>query len=204
MPSALSPEELTIRDENRLEHVISKWQTTIVNEALKVVCEDQDLDRVTWVRGWTDTTEDGKMTPDWAVVVTPSQSDDQFDNASILPGESKVTHISFRQDLLHSTTVRDSDDPPDEVEDTPEIPAMKLYIAQACYYGRFHNSRYSYIITNRELVVIRAGPGCERTPRKPHTRRSGPQSPPLAFGLDTEMSSPPLPPLAREIKLTRP
>jgi hypothetical protein len=124
-------------------HVLAKWNQEVVQEALLQSSDDLGLGRVFMERGWAALPLKDKLKPDWAGMQAPG-------SWNILPGESKY-HSTFKSSVIEKNCPRGRVKPSHTGETW--LQALK----QIFTYCVRSFSRYGYIITDRELCVVRVG-----------------------------------------------
>ncbi|KAL8745419.1 MAG: hypothetical protein Q9190_002445 [Brigantiaea leucoxantha] len=146
-----------IYDENSLEALLIKWNWSVVSEALfKAQMSNRDFEpKMFMVRGGQATypesvsqhTDKKRLSfrPDWAGIQRHVTSKDQSDN--ILPGETKLSSKWGGHQI--------------QLGDTKEVSVIENWfkpIIQIFTYCIQANARYGYLITDKELVVVRVRP----------------------------------------------
>lgn len=153
-----------IHDERSLESLLTKWNHSVVSEALSKTQEylyTNHSNTIYMARGGQSHIPQlvkEKRFPDWAGIQPAlSQADVQGTKKSsinILPGDTKVSRKWLSDDIVDGALDADY------TRDNWQRPLKQVYT-----YCVRANARYGYIITDKELVVIRIGPSTqEKTP----------------------------------------
>lgn len=198
-PAPLLPVHLDVKNERGLDFVVTRWQNIVVNAALDIICCELGLENVAWTVGWKTTKSDRDiLSPDWAAVTPAFLRDD------LLPGDSKITNIPFYHQYVQLNHPMELDSHQIAIE-TKQRPAeyMKACLSQSTFYASCWKSRYSYIITNMELILIRIRRGLPPTPRVRASRQTNPvlpSSPPIQAGVS--LGPMPRPPNLRSLPTT--
>jgi len=147
-----------IHDERSLESLLTKWNHSVVSEALSKAQEHLYTNHsnmtIYMARGgqsYIPQLAKEKRFPDWAGIQPGlSQADIQgtkISSINILPGDTKVSKKWLSDDIVDGAL--DTDFTPDNWQ--RPLKQVYTYCVRA-------NARYGYIITDKELVVIRIGP----------------------------------------------
>ena len=150
-----------IYDERSLESLLTKWNHSVVSEALSKAQEHLYANRsnmtIYMARGGQSHISQlvkEKRFPDWAGIQPAlSQADVRGIETSpinILPGDTKVSKKWLSDDIVDGAL--DTDYTPDNWQ--RPLKQVYTYCVRA-------NARYGYIITDKELVVIRLGPSTQ-------------------------------------------
>jgi len=154
-----------IYDERSLESLLTKWNHSVVSEALSKAQEqlytnhsNMTIYMATGGQSRIPELVKEKRFPDWAGIQPAlSQADVQgtkISSINILPGDTKVSKKWLSDDIVDGAL--DTDYTPDNWQ--RPLKQVYTYCVRA-------NARYGYIITDKELVVIRIGPSTqEETP----------------------------------------
>ena len=141
-----------IHDENSLEILIAKWNQSMITDALSSaqIYLDHRLNhgRIYMVRGGqTDyLAPDTRLRPDWGGVKWYSGNTGKPRN--ILPGDTKLSYKWSSADIK-----------PGPTKIHPKSADWLRPLTQVFSYCVRSNSRYGYLITDKELVVVRIRPG---------------------------------------------
>ena len=168
-----------IHDEQSLESLLTKWNHSVVSEALSKAQEclytNHSNMTIYMARGGQShipQSGKGKCFPDWAgIQPAVSQADVQatkISSVNILPGDTKVSKKWFSNDIVNGPLDTDY------TSDNWQRPLKQVYT-----YCVRANARYGYIITDKELVVIRIGPSTQEkspTSTQPSTQEDSPTS----------------------------
>jgi hypothetical protein len=122
-------------------HILAKWNQEVVQEALLQSSHDLGLGSVFMERGWAALPLKDKLKPDWAGIQAPN-------SWNILPGESKY-HSTFKSSVIEKNCPRG------RVKPSHAGAAWLQALKQIFTYCVRSFSRYGYIITDRELCVVR-------------------------------------------------
>ncbi|KAF2241889.1 hypothetical protein BU26DRAFT_571625 [Trematosphaeria pertusa] len=174
-PCQLQRAECSIYSERCLEHVLSKWHNMVVNNALQHICSKLGVDKISWVPGRHG---DG-VRPDWSGVK------EEEDSTSLVPGETKLQNPKSAKPLPKEWPTEES---------TGEHTDFISFLSQAATYSKMEKSRYAYVITNMELVVMRLSKETSTIPTRPSgtSRRLSAESNQLQGGnMQPPSSSPP-------------
>lgn len=143
-----------IHDENSLECLIVKWNHSMISDALSTAQSYLD-DRLTHGRihmvrgGQADyPASNSKLRPDWGGVQRPTTHISKPKN--VLPGDTKLSN-KWSSGLIKLGQVH---------LDYKKIDWLRP-LTQVFSYCVRSNSRYGYVITDKELVVVRIRPGSE-------------------------------------------
>ncbi|GME38543.1 uncharacterized protein LTHEOB_11345 [Neofusicoccum parvum] len=133
-----------IGSERDLGFVVMSWNVSIVNAALRVVAESltgPNSAHLLWSAG----SAAGILSrfPDWAAILSDSTT---LDRPSLAPGETKMFPTEFPTECANANS--DTGDP------TGKQPARKC-LEQILGYASDFNTRYCWIITPHDLVLIR-------------------------------------------------
>ena len=154
-----------IHDEQSLESLLTKWNHSVVSEALSKAQEylytNHSNMTIYMARGGQShflQLAKEKRFPDWAgIQPAVSRADAQgttISSINILPGDTKVSKKWLSDDIV---------DGPLDTDYTPDN--WQRPLKQVYTYCVRANARYGYIITDKELVVIRIGPSTlEKSP----------------------------------------
>lgn len=138
-PSPIEAAHLLIGNEDCLDFAVVNWNLPIVNTTVRVVTNElEQLDtRLLWSKGAA-AHMDGGLTPDWSAV---ENTDLRFTRPGWVAGDSKMFPKGFPR--------RPEDG------DARLVGKAKECIEQVLNYASRWNTRYAYLITPYELVVIR-------------------------------------------------
>lgn len=165
-----------IHDERSLESLLTRWNHSVVSEALSVAQEylhtkdsKMTIYMATGGQGYIPRSgkeKKEKLFPDWAGTQPAFREADvkgnKISSINILPGDTKVSKKWSSADIVKGPL--DTDYSPD---------AWKRPLKQVYTYCLKANARYGYIITDKELVVIRIGPTTqEKSPTFTSTQES--------------------------------
>ncbi len=146
-----------IHDGNSLEALLIKWNQSVVSDALKMTQSrmgaGQSHDQIYMVRGGQ-ANRLLQFAPDWAGV--PRSDSSPCRPHSILPGDTKVGW----KWSSHKIQTGDTEDI--WLEDDWLEPIKQIYT-----YCHALEARYGYIITEKELVVVRVRPSSPEDMRTP-------------------------------------
>lgn len=144
--SELEPAFHTVLDESSVEFADTKWNVSVVNNAMKAVAEylkgvgsmDPSEGHLLWAKGsFAPTAENRK--PHWGAI---RSNDTDFDRRSLVAGETKMHPEGFPE-----AWARDDDE---------EDPKAKACLEQVLLYAALWKTRYAYILSPYELIVVRA------------------------------------------------
>ena len=150
-----------IHDERSLESLLTKWNHSVVSEALSkaqghLYTNNSDM-TIYMARGGQSHIPQSlkeRRFPDWAGIQPAlSQADvrgNKISSINILPGDTKVSKKWLSNDIVDGAL--DADYTPDNWQ--RPLKQVYTYCVRA-------NARYGYIITDKELVVIRIGPSAQ-------------------------------------------
>ncbi|KAK1762573.1 hypothetical protein QBC33DRAFT_501041 [Phialemonium atrogriseum] len=124
-------EDLTINNEETLEDLLRRFVAPVVNYALDGQAGQCHLGRGSRCGA--------KDRPDWSVI-SPMRLDEYGRHANMLPGDTKL-------DAKWWPTMVE--------EDESNFAQWQKVVAQAETYMALHRSRYGFILTDRDLVVLR-------------------------------------------------
>lgn len=179
-PPTIDPLFMNIWDEGAVESFIYDWNSKVVCQALK---ETQELrgqqNRLWMVRGCFAQKLGKNFSPDWAAISTIGDRCEMTKlETSILPGDTKIsTKWNFSAGLKEGTIEEGS------TRWRPEDrPQWFKPLAQIFTYCCRLRARYGYVITDKELLAVRIGPG----PDSPRT--GGPMSMERAQLSQTELN----------------
>lgn len=154
-----------IHDERSFDSLLTKWNHSVVSEALAkaqghLYTNHSDMTIYMARGGQSHIPQFGKEKrfPDWAGIQPAlSQADvrgNKISSINILPGDTKVSKKWLSDDIVPGAL--DTDYTPDNWQ--RPLKQVYTYCVRA-------NARYGYIITDKELVVIRIGPSThEKSP----------------------------------------
>ncbi|KAF2760428.1 hypothetical protein EJ05DRAFT_283808 [Pseudovirgaria hyperparasitica] len=145
VPMEVDANSRTIVEERSIEALVLKWNHTIIDHALSKTAVRFLGQNVHMVIGpqSTLTFDEHKTKPDWGAIC------DRQQHSSILPGDSKCG-IKWHSSHLDGLVNRKRDFA------VPQGLQHALWpIRQVLYYCISSNTRYGYIITHQELVVLR-------------------------------------------------
>lgn len=160
-PPPLPYAQQQIRDERSFEFILTRWNNVIVNEALRVACDFLGLTPITWTVGTSVLSVKGNIIrPDWAGV-TDDMFTEGYLRTSLVPGDTKFAPRNLdaydgadAERIVKAAQV-DSDGFPIS---SPAQPMRKLRLAwleQVNYYAFRYSTRYCYVISNQELLLVR-------------------------------------------------
>ncbi|MCJ1249368.1 hypothetical protein MMC30_006591 [Trapelia coarctata] len=157
-PPPLANPKKTIRNEKGVENILASWNHLIINEAIRVV--GQELNRNFCYLCVPHDIIDESF-PDWA---------GRMSVETVIPGETKFMLERFDTgftDGCHRVIASD--------HDPSSRKHFRSCLDQAVYYAQTCKSRYCYLISNKELLIIRRryDPDCIQ---KPKTRATIPSS----------------------------
>jgi len=144
-----------IHDEDSLETLISKWNQSMISSALSAAQDDhlqiQVTEKIYMCKGgqasWPSETS-VKRRPDWGAVKHSTIDVKSKGKAkNILPGDTKLSS------KWSSSTINPGDIEKHDVRQDWYQPMAQIFT-----YCVRNNARYGYLITDKELVVIRVGP----------------------------------------------
>ena len=139
-----------IRDEDSLNSLLIKWNHSTVTDALAAAQKyRQDPQQIYMVKG-SQADYPGSLSnfrPDWAGIVLPTSVTKP---PTILPGDTKLK-IKWSSSWIKQGPIN-----PGYKEKDWKNPLSQIFT-----YCTWANTRYGYIITDAELVVVRVRPGSE-------------------------------------------
>ncbi|KAK2808550.1 hypothetical protein FQN50_004582 [Emmonsiellopsis sp. PD_5] len=175
MPPPLRRATRLIVDEPTVSAVLLKWNHTIVDRALELASEKftEGMRSISWALGVHAGLPGRTFFPDWAGLELKAN----FPNSRV-PGDSKVSG-KWSSAQLHGKA--------------SERYEFFKPLRQVIHYARLFNTRYAYVVSDKELICIRRsvsenkGPplehGLPTTPaRKSRKEPSTPSSPPHTLG----------------------
>ena len=150
-----------IHDESSLESLLTKWNHSVVSEALSKAQErlyanhsDKTIYMARGGQSHIPQLVKEKRFPDWAGIQPALSRVDvqgtRVSSINILPGDTKVSKKWLSEDIVDGAL--DTDYTPDNWQ----RPLKQIYT-----YCVRANARYGYIITDKELVVVRIGPSSQ-------------------------------------------
>ena len=156
-PPSIEPIFTSVWNELSLGDFIHGWNSKIVCQALKETQELRGQQKRLWmVRGHRARKLEMNYAPDWAAISTLGDTSDETEQQiSILPGDTKIsTKWNFTAELEKGTIKEGSTKwvP----KDRPQWFKPLAQIFSYCYRLRV---RYGYLITDKELLAVRIGPG---------------------------------------------
>lgn len=151
-----------IRDERSFEFVLTRWNNIIVNEALRVAGEYFNIEKVYWTVGSVVGDTGTIIRPDWAAVTNGMLSGDVM-WSSLVPGDTKFSKESFLTTGPGSSNDNSRSRDDDELPQSSPLLSDERYrrehfracLEQVNYYAFRYKTRYCYIISNQELVILR-------------------------------------------------
>ncbi|KKZ65933.1 hypothetical protein EMCG_08343 [[Emmonsia] crescens] len=194
MPPPLRRATLHIVDESTVSAVLLKWNHTIVDRALELASGAfaGGVNSMAWTLGSHADLPGEAIFPDWAGLGLNAS----FPTSNRVPGDSKVSGKWYSAQL--------------EKDDSDRREFFKP-LCQVVYYARLFNTRYAYVVSDKELVCIRRSTSeyegsplaCRRIPRGTEppitpSRRSG------QLSREPSTSSPTSPPFQVVISYRQP
>jgi hypothetical protein len=170
-PPVLLEEQRYIRDERSFEFILARWNNIIVNEALRAASEYLFLENVCWIIGSLvlpgEDDAEPIMRPDWAAVTGRILSGPGM-RSSLVPGDTKFAKERF---MIESPGFSDKKNRPTDDDGFPQSSPMgpderskreylRSCLEQINYYALRHQTRYCYIISNNELLLVRRTADC--------------------------------------------
>ena len=160
-----------IHDENSLDSLLIKWTQSVTCSALSAAhqcLKDDSAERIYMCRGGqAKSPGNAKCRPDWAAVKNSTidrQSEDRARN--LLPGDTRLStkwSIAKFQHGLREMLKNNA-----EIKDCAYQDWCRPIVQIFTYCVR-NDARYGYIITDKELVVVRVGPKDHKD--DPHSKR---------------------------------
>ncbi|KAK2760861.1 hypothetical protein FQN54_002101 [Arachnomyces sp. PD_36] len=138
MPTQLRRPTLQIVDETTVAAVLLKWNHTIVDRALQLASSTRNLRSMSWALGAHADISGQVIFPDWAGI----DLDSTFPASNRVPGDTKVSG-KWNTDMQQK-----------EEDDTDEF--FKP-LRQVIHYARLFNTRYAYVISDKELYTDEKG-----------------------------------------------
>lgn len=144
-----------IHDEDSLETLLIKWTHSIISNALSAAqrfLQVRDTERIYMCRGgqakWLKEEATIDRHPDWAAVKNSTINKKPRDKArNLLPGDTKLSSKWSSAEIN-----------PGEIEDDDRREEWFQPMAQIFTYCVHNRARYGYLITDKELVVVRVSP----------------------------------------------
>lgn len=146
-----------IQNESGFGDIVLEWNRKITSQALLESQEYMGFNEIIeMVRGCNAEKFPGgsRLGPDWATVVNadaPADSDVIYPPPSIMPGDSKYSRRWTSADIRMGKNKFTN---PRKVK----IPPWMWPVSQIYTYCRWLRTRYGYLITDQELVLVRIGP----------------------------------------------
>jgi hypothetical protein len=140
MPAPIKRTTCSIIDEPTVTALLSKWNHTIVDCALKITSEmffSDTLPSMSWALGSHADSSEERAFPDWAGI----DINISFPANNRVPGDSKVSG-KWHTDQQHDDRKSKRDE-------------FYRPLRQVVHYAKLFNTRYAYVISDKELVCIR-------------------------------------------------